>query len=164
MLKPVTAMLYFCALALALVFGYTYHRKQLIAQGYELAMREVQVSDLQRQRELNKEIERLYRTNQETLREYDESKLILAGVIDRLAGHERWLREQNSDLARRLAESSPEACAAYAENVSGNYERLRAVAVSFGREAAECAAIAHANAKACNAALNGPEPVPVKSE
>lgn len=154
-------MLYF-ALALALVVGvYIYHRNQLVAEGYNAAMREVGEASAERQRELNKEIQRLLEVNNEALRNYQESKTLLSGTLDRLSVHERWLREQNRDLTRRLKESTPEAAIAYAEAVSGNYERLRKDVVRFGREAADCAAIAHANAQTCNAALT---PSLVKSE
>lgn len=162
--KILTKMLYLVLAFGALVAAYMYHRSQLIAEGYNAAMHEVSEAANQSQRELNKEIQRLLEVNNDALRKYQESKALLAGTLDRLSVHERWLREQNRDLARRLKEATPEACAAYAENVSGNYERLRGLAVRFGQEAAECAAIAHTNAQVCNAALNGPEPVQVKSE
>ena len=162
--KILTKMLYLVLAFGALVAAYMYHRSQLIAEGYNAAMHEVSEAANQSQRELNKEIQRLLEVNNDALRKYQESKTLLAGTLDRLSVHERWLREQNRDLARRLKEATPEACAAYAENVSGNYERLRGLAVRFGQEAAECAAIAHTNAQVCNAALNGPEPVQVKSE
>ena len=162
--KILTKMLYLVLAFGALVAAYMYHRSQLIAEGYNAAMHEVSEAANQSQRELNKEIQRLLEVNNDALRKYQESKALLAGTLDRLSVHERWLREQNRDLARRLKEATPEACAAYAENLSGNYERLRGLAVRFGQEAAECAAIAHTNAQVCNAALNGPEPVQVKSE
>ena len=162
--KILTKMLYLVLAFGALVAAYMYHRSQLIAEGYNAAMHEVSEAANQSQRELNKEIQRLLEVNNDALRKYQESKALLAGTLDRLSVHERWLREQNRDLARRLKEATPEACASYAENLSGNYERLRGLAVRFGQEAAECAAIAHTNAQVCNAALNGPEPVQVKSE
>ena len=162
--KFLTKMLYLTLALGALVAAYAYHRGQLIGEGYDLAMREVAEAQQEKERELNKEVQRLLKVNHEALQRHQESKAVLAGALERLSVHERWLREQNSDLARRLKEATPEACATYAENVSGNYERLRGLAVRFGREAAECAAIAHTNAQTCSAALNWPEPVQVKSE
>ena len=159
--KLVTKMLYLAVLVGALVAAYAYHRNQLIAEGYNNAMLEIAEAESAKERELNKEVQRLLEVNNEALRKYQESKVVLAGALDRLSVHERWLREQNRDLARRLKEATPEASAAYAEAVSGNYERLRDLTVRFGREAAECAAIAHTNAKTCSEALN---PGWVKSE
>lgn len=162
--KFLTKMLYLVLAFGALVAAYAYHRKQLIAEGYNAAMQVVAEAENEKQRELNKEVQRLLKVNNEALQRHQESKAVLAGTLERLSVHERWLRDQNRDLARRLKEATPEACVAYAEATSGNYERLRGIAVRFGQEAAECAAIAHANAQTCNAALNGPEPAQVKSE
>lgn len=162
--KFLTKMLYFALAIATLVAVYAYHRKQLYDEGYAAAMQQVRETSAQSERELNKEISRLLEVNNDALRKYKESKELLSGTLDRLSAHERWLRDQNRDLARRLKEATPEACVAYAEATSGNYERLRGIAVRFGQEAAECAAIAHTNAQVCNAALNGPEPVQVKSK
>lgn len=159
--KIVTKMLYFALALGVLVAAYAYHRKQLIAEGYNEAMQEVSAANLQQQRELNREIQRLLGVNNVSMQKYQESKSLLAGTIDRLSGHERWLRQQNSDLTRRLAEATPEARSAYAEALSGNYERLRGLTVRFGQEAAGCSAVAYATAETCKAALNPPD---VKSE
>ena len=140
-----------------LALAYAWHRNALIDSGYEKAMAEVREAESESLREQSREISRLLKVNNEAQLTWNTSTAALQRSIDRLSVHERWLRDQNAGLKRRLQESDSKAVIAYAEAVSGNYARLREDTVRFGREAAQCAATAHALKTANDAALAVPD-------
>jgi hypothetical protein len=63
------------------------------------------------------------------------------------AGDPRVRESERANFATRLATATADQARASAEACDGNYERSRTHIVRFGREAAECSAIAHKQAR-----------------
>jgi predicted nuclease with TOPRIM domain len=140
----VIKMLTTLALLGVLVLAYRWHRTSLFELGYSKAMTEIQEAQNEKLRERNKEISRLLKANHDIQTTYDKFSQSLKASVARLSEHERWLRNENANLNRRLKAANPDAVLAYAEAVTRNNERLRGDVVRFGSEAAECSAVAHA--------------------
>lgn len=132
------------AVAAAVAWGYNVHRTDLMQQGYDKAMTEVQDREDARLREQIRETARLIGVVEGLNREHQD----LRGQIDRFASRwadaQRLHDAQERDFERLIAAASSEAVRRYAQASDRNLERCRQDVARFSREAAEGSAAAYA--------------------
>lgn len=146
MIPPLWAGLLFnrytaAAMLLALLAGgYWIHRVSLIQEGYDEAMKQVQIEENDRLRELIKENTRLVGVVKGLQDVADKQKQDIAAFRDRQRADAERLRSQEAEHQRRLAAASAEAVREYASHLDGNLEGCRSDVARFSAEAASCSA------------------------
>ena len=131
------------ALLAALLAGAYWYRGELIQQGYDSAMAEVQVAQAERLREQAKETSRLVGVVKGLQDDAQKQQASIDGFRDRERLATQRMREQEADHQRRLAAASAEALRIYAASIDGNLERCRADVERFAAEAAAGSIAAH---------------------
>ncbi len=132
------------ALAIALAAGtYWVHRGNLIGEGYDSAMAEVELSQADLARELMRDRSRLITTIEGLHRDQHAQRLALKNFRAGQRDADQRLRDAQGDFDRRLAAASAEALRGYAAAVDGDLGRCEQHVERFADEAAQCASAAH---------------------
>ena len=131
------------AIAGALAWGYTQHRQNLVQQGYDAAMRDVQDREDTRLREQVRETSRLTGVVEGLNNEAKVLEQQVGLFAGRWRNAERLYSDQESDFQRKLTDASAKAVRDYAQASDRNLERCRQDVARFAGEAAIGSVAAH---------------------